>query len=271
MAMKLSSITASMFNGGMAPSGAGDGGGDRVNSNIKNGMGQEIGFPVPNWIPARLPSRKTMEGRYCRLEPLNSSAHAEALYGAHALDAEGRNWTYLPYGPFSDFPEYLKWLEMFCMGSDPLFFAVISLETGEPVGVASYLRIDPANGAIEVGHLNFSPLMQRTPVATEAMWLMMQEAFELGYRRYEWKCNALNMPSRFAALRLGLSYEGIFRQAAVIKGHNRDTAWYAAVDSEWPVLDAAMRKWLAPENFDREGKQKTSLSRLTDHVLVKRG
>lgn len=154
--------------------------------------------------------------------------------------------------------------------ADPLFFAIVSLATGKAVGVASYLRIDPANGAIEVGHLNFSPLMQRTPVATEAMHLMMKEAFALGYRRYEWKCNALNLPSRQAAQRLGFSFEGIFRQAAVSKGRNRDTAWYAAIDKEWPALNEAFRAWLSPDNFDDAGAQRVALSRLSEPILAQK-
>ena len=137
--------------------------------------------------------------------------------------------------------------------------------------MASYLRIDPNSGSIEVGGINFSPLLQRKPAATEAMYLMMKHAFELGYRRYEWKCNALNAPSRKAAQRLGFSYEGIFRQALVVKGRNRDTAWYAAIDSEWPALDAAFSQWLSVDNFDALGIQKTKLSALTSPILTQRG
>ena len=242
-----------------------------MNNAFKNTLGQRIGFPVPDWAPARRPDWRVMTGRFCRLESLDSGKHAEALFAANALDIEGRNWTYLPYGPFSTYETYRDWMDRFCTSSDPLFFAVISHETGKAVGVASYLRIDPANGVIEVGHLNFSPLMQRTPIATEAMWLMMKAAFDLGYRRYEWKCNALNRPSRVAAQRLGFSFEGVFRQAAVTKGHNRDTAWYATIDQEWPALNAAFQTWLSPENFDESGRQRSSLSSLTEPLLVHRG
>lgn len=146
---------------------------------------------------------------------------------------------------------------------DPLFFAIVDSTSGEAIGVASYLRISPSSGSIEVGHLNFSPKLQRTPAATEAMFLMMRHAFELGYRRYEWKCDSLNDPSRQAALRLGLSFEGIFRQATVRKGRNRDTAWYAAIDKEWPALCTAFDRWLSPSNFDEQGHQRVSLSSLT--------
>jgi RimJ/RimL family protein N-acetyltransferase len=154
---------------------------------------------------------------------------------------------------------------------DPQFHAVLERATGEAVGVASYLRIDPAAGSIEVGHINYSPRLQRTIAATEAMYLMMRRAFQLGYRRYEWKCNALNAPSRAAAQRLGLSYEGVFRQAHVVKGRNRDTAWYAAIDTEWPALDRAFQQWLDPANFDDRGRQRTSLSDLTAPILKNRG
>lgn len=236
-----------------------------------NSLGQPIGFLVPDWKPVARPVHKPLSGRFCKLVPLNTAQHAADLYAANALDAEGRNWTYLPYGPFDSFLSYSSWLDKFNTTSDPLFFAIVSHATGKAVGVASFMRIDPANGSIEVGHLNFSPLMQRTPVATEAMYLMMKEAFALGYRRYEWKCNALNMPSRIAAQRLGFSFEGIFRQTAVIKGYNRDTAWFAAIDKEWPALNVAFQTWLSPENFDDAGEQRVALSKLTEPILVSRG
>ena len=211
-----------------------------------------------------------MEGRYCALTPLDPKAHAEALFNAFAEDAENIDWAYLPYGPFDSLPVLTTWLEEVANQSDPFFFTVMDRQAG-PVGVASYLRISPANGSIEVGHIHFSPQLQRTPAATESMYLMMKQAFALGYRRYEWKCNALNQRSRRAALRLGLSYEGIFRQATVAKGRNRDTAWYAAIDSEWPELQTAFEAWLDPANFDASGKQKVSLSDLTAPVLVSTG
>lgn len=237
----------------------------------KNSSGQPLGFPVPDWKPATRPVHKLLAGRFCDIEPLNAAQHAADLYAANALDAEGRNWIYLPYGPFESFSSYRDWVDKFSVTSDPLFFAIVSHATGKAVGVASFLRIDPANGSIEVGHLNFSPLMQRTPVATEAMHLMMKEVFALGYCRYEWKCNALNLPSRLAAQRLGFSFEGVFRQAAVTKGRNRDTAWYAAIDKEWPALNEAFLTWLSPENFDAAGAQRIALSRLTEPILVSRG
>ena len=204
-----------------------------------------------------------MVGRFCRVEPLDPGRHAADLFAANRLDAEGRSWTYLFQEPFVDFEPYRAWLEQVAKGDDPLFHTIVDLETGKAVGVATFMRIDRANGVIEVGNINYSPLLQRTPAATEAMFLMMRRVFdELGYRRYEWKCDSLNAPSRAAALRLGFRFEGIFRQAAVNKGRNRDTAWYSIIDSEWPALKRAFEQWLAPDNFDAEGKQKRPLSEL---------
>lgn len=239
--------------------------------NTSNHLGQPIGYAVPNWKPAIRPGFNVREGRFCRIEPLDSTRHAAELYAANLLDVDGKNWTYLPYGPFESLTAYSNWIDRFCSGPDPLFFAIVSLITGKAVGVAGYLRIDPEQGSIEVGHLSFSPIMQRTPIATEAMWLMMKEAFSLGFRRYEWKCNALNLPSRSAAQRFGLSFEGVFRQASIVKGHNRDTAWYAAIDKDWPALNDAFLAWLAPANFDEDGKQYVALSRLTEPLLVRKG
>jgi RimJ/RimL family protein N-acetyltransferase len=201
-----------------------------------------------------------MQGRLCRLEPLDVAKHAAALHEAHAADREGRNWTYLPYGPFASAAEYARWVEWAVAQGDPQFFAIVDGATGQPVGTASYLRIEPAMGVIEVGHLAFSPALQRRPAATEAMYLMMRRVFdELGYRRYEWKCDALNAPSRRAAERLGFRYEGTFRQAVVIKGRNRDTAWFSILDREWPALKVAFERWLDPANFDGAGAQRRRL------------
>jgi RimJ/RimL family protein N-acetyltransferase len=232
---------------------------------------QPLGAAVPDWKPPPYPPHEIMSGRFCRLEPLDPTRHAHSLFAAYQLNTNGSNWTYLPYGPFADFASYHHWLEHNYNSADPQFYAIIDLATEAAVGVASYLRITPGSGSIEVGHLNYSPLLQRTPAATEAMYLLMQRAFMLGYRRYEWKCNALNAPSRAAAQRLGLSFEGVFRQATVSKGRNRDTAWYAAIDQEWPALNAAFQQWLSPDNFDAQGKQRTALSALTAPILHQRG
>ena len=236
-----------------------------------NGLGQPIGFALDGWKPPPRPPRDPMAGRFCRVEPLDPDRHAADLYDANALDTEGRIWTYLPYGPFQSLENYRGWMHDHCRGDDPLFHAIVDTATGKAVGVASYLRITPASGSIEVGHINYSPLLQRTPAATEAMYLMMKRAFELGYRRYEWKCDALNARSRAAAQRLGLSFEGVFRQAAIYKGRNRDTAWYAAIDREWPALEEAFLRWLDPTNFDERGKNRIRLTDLTAPVLKQRG
>jgi RimJ/RimL family protein N-acetyltransferase len=236
-----------------------------------NALGQPIGFSIDAWTPPPRPPHEPMIGGSCRVELLDASRHGADLHAANMLDADGRNWTYLPYGPFATAGEYVGWAASVAGKDDPQFHAVIDAATGKAVGVASYLRIDPNAGSIEVGHINYSPRLQQTPAATEAMYLMMRRAFELGYRRYEWKCNALNAPSRAAAQRLGLSYEGVFRQATVVKGRNRDTAWYAAIDREWPALDRAFRQWLDPANFDERGRQRTSLRTLTAPILVARG
>lgn len=235
----------------------------------RNALGQPIGAPVPAWTPPPAPPRTPMIGRHCRIEPI-SERFAADLHAANLLDADSRNWTYLAYGPFAREDEYRDWLTATCLGDDPRFHAILTA-TGRAVGVAAYLRIEPRNGSIEVGHINFSPTLQRSLAATEAMYLMMKRAFELGYRRYEWKCDALNAPSRAAAQRLGLSFEGVFRQATVYKGRNRDTAWYAAIDADWPALAAAFESWLAPDNFDAAGQQRRSLRDLTRPLLAREG
>lgn len=211
-----------------------------------------------------------MEGRFCRVVPLNPELHAASLYDSNQAGAGEGMWTYLPYGPFDSLDSYRAWTEQSCQTDDPLFYAVLRLAAGQAVGVASYLRISPESGSIEAGHIQYSPALQRTPAATEAMYLMMQRAFTLGYRRYEWKCDALNFPSRTAALRLGFSFEGVFRQATVVKGRNRDTAWYSVLDVEWPALKRAFLHWLAPQNFDGRGRQLERLSTLTREALARK-
>ena len=223
-------------------------------------LGLPIGAEVPDWTTRAHPPRAMLEGRHCRVEPLEAARHAAQLFEANSIDREGRMWTYLLSGPYASFDEYAAWLESRQASVDPLFYAIVERSSDLAIGVASYLRIDPANGSIEVGHLQFSPRLQRSTAATEAMYLMMKQAFDLGYRRYEWKCDALNAGSRRAAERLGFTFEGVFRQAVVYKGRNRDTAWYSIIDSEWPRLDAAYRRWLDPANFDDAGRQRFSLA-----------
>jgi RimJ/RimL family protein N-acetyltransferase len=232
---------------------------------------QPIGFSIGDWTPPVRPPAEPMIGRYCRLERLDADRDGQSLFDAYALDSEDRNWTYLPQGPFENYAEFHIWLSGMAKLDDPFFFTIIDTESQTSVGIASYLRITPPAGSIEVGHIHYSPLLQRTPAATEAMYLMMKRAFALGYRRYEWKCDALNAPSRMAAQRLGLSYEGVFRQATVYKQRNRDTAWYATIDREWPDLKQAFEQWLDPNNFDNDRNQKIRLSTLTAQLLKATG
>ena len=226
-----------------------------------NDFGQPVGAPVSGSFPRPRPGRSPKAGAHVRLDPLTTD-HAEALHRAFAEDTEGRGWTYLPRGPFADLQDAQGWAAQAQASEDPLYFAICAPD-GEPLGFCSYLRIDAQNGAIEVGFIHMSPRLQRTPAATEAMCLMMAHAFDdLGYRRYEWKCDALNMPSRRAAQRLGFSYEGTFRQATVVKGRNRDTAWFSVIDSEWPAQKARFERWLDPSNFDASGAQIAALATL---------
>lgn len=229
------------------------------------GAEKVLGTPVSGWVAPRFPDAAVMEGRYCRLERL-TERHADALFRANAED--DAIWDYLPYGPFPSEAGYIRWVKDMAALSDPYFYAVVERETGLASGVMSYLRITPDVGVIELGHINLSRRLSQTRAASEAMILMISWAFGAGYRRFEWKCNALNLASRRAAERLGLSYEGVFRQATISKGRNRDTAWFAAIDREWPGLQAAYDAWLAPENFDAEGRQKERLSDLTRLVRV---
>ena len=202
-----------------------------------------------------------MEGHYCKLAPLKAEAHAEALFEAYRQYPDGSNWTYLPYGPFDTAEAYAAWIRPKENSFDPVPFAILTGENETPAGVASYLRVFPERGSIEVGHIHYSPALKQTAAATEAMWLMMRRAFdELGYRRYEWKCDSRNAASCAAAERLGFRYEGTFRNAMVMKGRNRDTAWFSITREEWPGVDAALRGWLDPSNFDA-GRQRAPLSR----------
>ena len=201
-----------------------------------------------------------MSGRWCRVVPLDVARDAGGLHESNREDIDGRNWTYLNSEPFDDLEAYSAWLTKLSAAGDPLFHTIIDQASDRAVGIAAFLRMDPANGVIEVGHINYSPLLQRTAAATEAMYLMMTRVFdELGYRRYEWKCDSLNAPSRVAAERYGFTYEGDFRQALVYKGRNRDTSWYSIIDSEWPERKREFERWLDPSNFDEGGKQRSQL------------
>ena len=225
-----------------------------------NDLGQPIGFPIPDWHACKRPPKTSIVGNYCRVQTLDIEKHAEDLYQAYGNDQDQSNWTYMPYGPFDNFADFKAWMSNTCCGNDPHFHAVIDLQSEKAVGIASLMRILPKVGTIEVGHIHFSPLMQRTPISTEALFLLMKRVFdELGYRRYEWKCDSLNGPSCNAAKRLGFTPEGIFRQLTMYKNRNRDTAWFSIIDSEWPALKVMFEAWLAPKNFDASGQQLKSL------------
>ncbi len=231
-----------------------------------NRYGQPIGDAVLNWRPPAAPTRTPIVGTHCTLEPLDVERHGDALFEANER-GDGSNWTYLFQEPPASREEYVAYLSTAFLGSDPLCYAIVEKASGAAVGIASYMRVVPEHGCIEVGHINFSPALQRTPIATGAMYLMMRHVFDLGYRRYEWKCDSLNAPSRAAAQRLGFSFEGVFRNAIVYKGRSRDTAWYAITDTEWPAIRAAFEQWLAPENFDAHGSQRVQLRWLTAKLL----
>lgn len=225
-----------------------------------NPLGQPIGRAVEGWQAARRPERASIAGRRCRLEPLDAERHAEALHRAYREDRDERHWTYLPYGPFASSADYRAWVAAHQASDSDCFFAIVDVGRETPVGVAAYLRVSPGTGSVEVGHLRYAAALQRTPAATEAMYLMMSRVFEdWGYRRYEWKCDSLNAPSRAAAERLGFRYEGVFRNDLVMKGRNRDTAWFSITAEEWPGIRHALEAWLDPSNFDRDGRQRKRL------------
>lgn len=241
-----------------------------MNQSTQNPLGQPVGRALDDWAAPPLPPRRSLVGRHCRVEPLDPARHADDLYEATAADGPGRIWTYLNYGPFGSRADLRSWAEAAAASAGPLFFAIVDEADGRAAGVASYLRINPAVGSIEVGNICYPPRMQRTTAATEAMFLMMRNAFKLGYRRYEWKCDALNAPSIAAAERLGFAFEGVFRQATIFRGRNRDTAWFAMIDRDWEELRSCYEHWLAPGNFDADGVQRESLSALTAPVVRRR-
>jgi RimJ/RimL family protein N-acetyltransferase len=215
--------------------------------------------------PARVPDQAAIAGERVVLERLDAARHGDALYAAaHGDGADPRLWDYLPYGPFADGREgFARHLGSQAAANDPYFYAVVDAVSGRAAGVVSFLRVEPAHGTIEIGHVWFGGSLQRTPQATEAIFLLARHAFEvLGYRRLEWKCDDANARSKAAALRFGFTAEGVFRQHMVIKGRNRDSAWFSILDGEWPAVGAAVRAWLAPENFDADGRQRTSLAAL---------
>jgi RimJ/RimL family protein N-acetyltransferase len=218
---------------------------------------------LKNWQPRPRPERKAMDGNFVRLEPLNAARHGDQLFEASTVADAGQRFRYLGEYPPESREAFQAWLEKAEASADPLYFAVIDRASGKVAGRQTFLRMDPANGVAEIGHIYWGPLISRKPAATEAQFLFMQHVFdELGYRRWEWKCNNANEPSKKAAHRFGFTPEGVFRQAMVIKGENRDTAWFSIIDKEWPALKQAYMEWLAPANFDAEGNQKRRLEEI---------
>ena len=232
-------------------------------------IGQPVGLPVDDWTPRQQPRPDVLAGRSCRLEARDAARHDAALFEAlHTGDpvADARHWTYIPLGPFAAVGAMSAWLDG--LAGTPGTFPVVVVVGDRVVGTASFMRTDVANGTVEVGSIVHSPALQRSRAATEAMFLMARHVFEdLGYRRYEWKCDALNAPSRRAALRLGFTFEGVWRNAVLYKGRNRDTAWFAMTDDDWARLSPAYAAWLDPANFDADGAQRTALSVLTAEAL----
>ncbi len=229
--------------------------------NLTNGLGQSIGKPVENWKICLKPPKTKMEGKYCIIEILNIEKHAEDLFNSFAKDTKNIDWTYLHYGGFKSLGEFKEWLDKDCLDNDPLFHTIIDKKQNIAVGMASYLRIHEKIGNIEVGHIHYSFSMQKKPIGTEVMYLMMRRVFdELGYRRYEWKCDSLNKRSCKAAKRFGFTFEGVFRQHNIVKGHNRDTAWFSIIDKDWDRIKKNYETWLDNTNFNKEGKQKRSLT-----------
>lgn len=230
-----------------------------------NRFNQPVGADLPDWRGARQPGGTALQGQYCRLERLRVEHHAAALYEAHGEAADDRDWTYLPSGPFKTYEAWCEYLTGLETLTDPMHYAVIDLASGQAVGTFALMRIDAPNGVIEMGYVMYSPRMKRSRLSTEVISLLLSYVFTaLGYRRFEWKCDSLNMPSRAAAERYGFTFEGIFRQAIVTRGRNRDTAWYAIIDSEYPALQRAFNRWLSPSNFDANGHQREKLS----HVIA---
>jgi len=222
-----------------------------------------------NWTPASQPGRNPLDGELVRLEILDPSRHAESLFESSHSAGSDQLWQHLPYGPFGSQAEFNAWLEVLANSLDPLFFAVVPWESMRALGMASMMRMAPQHGVIEIGHIWFAPELQRTRQATEAIFLLAKHAFDdLGYRRLEWKCDSRNEPSKKAAERFGFVYEGTFRQHMVVKGRNRDSAWFSMTDDEWPLRKAAFEAWLAPENFDQNGRQRRSLAAVRESLVA---
>jgi RimJ/RimL family protein N-acetyltransferase len=226
-----------------------------------NAAGQPIGPALPGWVHRQRPPRTALVGRYAVVEPVSIERHAADLFSAYMQAPDARDWTYLSAERPEDEPQFRAYLTKLTAGEDPLHHAIVDAASGRALGTAALMRIEPAHGVIEVGFITFSPALKRTRIGSESMYLLMKRAFEeLGYRRYEWKCDSLNAPSRAAALRYGFTFEGVFRKAIVYKGRSRDTAWYSITDDEWPRIKDAFETWLEPQNFDANGRQRHGLA-----------
>lgn len=235
---------------------------------VHNALGQPVGHDLSAWTARPRPTRQVLKGAHCRLEPLEVR-HAADLHAAYVQASGPEDWTYLSVGPFDSEDSYRAYVAGASIGDDPLHFAVIDAATERAVGTLALMRVDPNNGVIEVGFVTFSPLLKRSTLSTEAQYLFMRHAFDtLGYRRYEWKCDALNAPSRKAAERMGFTFEGVFRNAVVYKGRNRDTAWFSITAEEWPAVRTGFERWLSPENFDEQGRQRLGLADQRKHGVT---
>lgn len=229
----------------------------------KDVFGKPVGHPVENWTGCDMPPRSDMVGQHVIVSPLDLARDARHLFDANTMAHDGSRFTYLSTNAFNDFASYKAWLETMAGQSDPMLHAIIDKTRNSAVGVAAFMRIDAANGSVEIGNINYSPALSQTIGGTEAMYLMMRRAFdELGYRRYEWKCDDQNAPSRAAAARYGFTYEGTFRNHMVYKGRNRNTAWFSIIAEEWPAIRSGFEAWLSPDNFDANGKQRQRLEDL---------
>jgi RimJ/RimL family protein N-acetyltransferase len=233
----------------------------------KNEFGQHLGLALPDWQALERPGFLSLKGLHVRLEPMDPERHGPELHAATHAQSDNRNWTYLPYGPFPTLAQHGAWLANMCARPDLMLHAILDRQHGRVIGTAAYLRIDPDNGCLGIGHIHFAPALRHTAAGTEVISLLLTQAFNLGYRRCDWQCNALNTASCRAAERLGFSWEGLFRQAGISKGRSRDTAWYAMTNQDWPALRATHEAWLAAGNFDRHGRQKQSLSAMTRPLI----
>lgn len=223
-----------------------------------NKYGQPVGFPLPDWRPLSIPPRSPQCGQHCHLLPLEAR-HCEALFQAYSLTEDNRDWTWLGAEKPADLQEMMLWITHKINDPGLVPWAVTDIKNNRPVGVVGYSNIDPINGALEIGHVTWSPLMQKTSMGTDALFLLLKNAFSLGYRRVAWRCDSLNMASRNAAQRIGFTFEGRFRQAMSRKQRNRDTDWFSVIDTEWPTIERVLSGWLSPENFTSDGAQKRKL------------